>query len=292
MPVNSYGNDDFASSFLHGASVGNMIAQQRERQQELASEQALRAVQERHLAAQADQISYALQQKKEQDVKDEIDLQTGAVLHTQLVDSGVAPDEANGVVNDWMGRRNPDLLKKVATAQFMAEKPEIAQQALASRQAIAQGHDVAKVQAATIGASSRNPKGYAPSVSEKDALAMQNADDAVDKAYAVGDATEIDRAEKFRDNLQKGLERQHPDQVNLEGIKAIRNELGTVLKEYWSGGRDEKLVPEINRLKEQIKEATKKQAVGGATPAPAAAASAAPVTRFKLSPSGKLVPAQ
>lgn len=137
MPVNRFGNEDM-STFFQGAQVGNMMALRAERQQQLQSEAALRAVQERHLAAQADQLAWQLKQAQEQKVKDDIDLQTHQLFTGKLVEAGLPPAEAQSTMNDWLANRNPKLAKDVGQAQYWMDRPEMAQAKLASQEKIAQ----------------------------------------------------------------------------------------------------------------------------------------------------------
>lgn len=279
---------------------------------ELRSEDALRQVQERHLAAQADQIAQAAQFAAQDRQKMLGDLQMADTIHktlTETVDPGdKSPEEVSALAtqatDDWLLRNNPKAALLVGQARTWMAKPEQFQQTQATRMGVAQLGAESRLGVAQIGAqsrekiaSSRAPNGYAPSVSEKDAMALQRAADAVDKAYADPASTpeDIARVEKYESDLRGAMERQHPDKMAVQEVQALRTELGTVLKEYWSGGRDPKLVPEIERLKGEIRDKVKtgSRPLTGAPTGQSTTTTTAPKTRFKLDmKSGRLVPAE
>jgi len=106
MPI---GNSDFGADFARGAAIGNMLVQQRERAIELRSKAAMDAIQERHLAAQADMLSQHAALYKQQALKEQDDALTEkAVL-------AAAQDHHDYLVNE-MGLSEAEAAPEVINA--------------------------------------------------------------------------------------------------------------------------------------------------------------------------------
>jgi len=148
------GVTDFGADFARGAQVGNMQVMQQERMMQLRGQEALRIIQERHLAAQADQIAYNLAQAKAEKAKEDADLQMADEIHhtlTETVDPGdKTPEEvsaeATKATDEWLLNRNPKLALKVGQARAVLAKPELAQAGLETKEKIAQAQQAGALQ--------------------------------------------------------------------------------------------------------------------------------------------------
>ncbi len=139
------GVTDFGADFARGAAVGNMQVQQRERMIELQGQEALRMVQERHLAAQADAIANKLQEAQAEKVKEDQDLATADLVHktlTETIDPGdKSPEEVSSMAtkatDDWLVQHNPALARKVGRARTALAATGLSQEKLQTQEDIA-----------------------------------------------------------------------------------------------------------------------------------------------------------
>lgn len=127
------GVTDFSADFARGAQIGNMQVQQRERMIELQGQEALRRVQERHLAAQADALAYQLQQAQADKAEQDKVLQIADVTHqtmvSKLVSQGMpqatAEEKATQATDTWMANSYPKVAVAVGNARATLAKSKL-----------------------------------------------------------------------------------------------------------------------------------------------------------------------
>lgn len=146
--------DEFLSGVQIGGNLANLGQMRAERMMQLRAQAALQAVQERHLAAQAAQISQQVEfaaAKKAKEDEDLANFESTRKAMTEFTDWGdTPPDQVNqhatqAALTSLLGR-NPELALKIAVAQGAVEKPELAQQALQTRENIAQTQQAGALQ--------------------------------------------------------------------------------------------------------------------------------------------------
>lgn len=156
-----------------GANIGNMRVMRQERIMELQSQEALRRVQERHLAAQVDMLT----QKTQQEAKDQAEVDTGlkgADLMYQTLTETTPPmikadgteetpeeksQRVRGQVNQWMATKYPKAAEVYANAVNKLGKSALDEATMTLREAQAQR---ALAQAETAG----NKANFKPFVEE------------------------------------------------------------------------------------------------------------------------------
>lgn len=129
--------EDFGANFLRGAQVGNMRAMQLERAQELASQDALRRIQERNLAQEIDQRAQIFQKAQAEDAQDKADLAGFASLYHEQVSQKVnsaqmendaqaggsgEPVDASSIANETLQTMLPALAMKNPRAASLVTK--------------------------------------------------------------------------------------------------------------------------------------------------------------------------
>lgn len=271
-----------------GANIGNMRVMRQERMMELQSQEALRQIQERHLAAQADMLSYNLDQAKADKAKEDADLQKADMMHkvlTETVDPGdKTPEEVNQLAtqatDDWLVRNNPKAALKVANARFLMSKPEIAQQTIQSRENIATGRNAVSLQNAQTNAEARKYSadqhlaatvarlkegGMGHEAATTFAEKVNNWRDQQAQAEEEGD---LDTAASFGMKIQdayKHMRMTHPDQSQTIQLKNLQAEANKAYGEWVAGGmKNKKLEAEVIRTRKALADA---QGGGGAEPA-------------------------
>lgn len=279
MPVNRFGNEDM-STFFQGAQMGNMMALRAQRQQELQSEAALRAVQERHLAAQTEQIAYNLQQAQADKAKEDQDLATADLLHHTLTETTDAtPEQATQAVDQWLLTKNPKVALKVGQARMMMAKPELAQEALKTREEIAQTRAGATVQAAQIHADATAKRlgaaGMPMDAAGKFSAQLAGLRKQAADAYDAGDDEAASTAEQGIKDMWTYMDRTHPNVVRNLHAKNLQATASAAYKAYLdSGMKNKKLKAEWERAQEALQTAPTQEEGNGSSatpPAPSAA---------------------
>jgi hypothetical protein len=219
-------DENFGANLARGASIGNMQVMQAERAQQLRSEEALRMVQERHLAAQADQLAYNLQQAQAEKAKEDQDLQTADLIHHTMTETTDAtPEQATQATDQWLINRNPKAAMKIGQARFLMSKPELAQEALQTKENVAQTQAagaMARTQAQQAGALQRTQlRVQSPHL---DAFTQSLGD--YQKALESGDD---EKASMLKARLQK-LSGQLPSAAMREGedLATVKDKLATL----------------------------------------------------------------
>lgn len=272
MPVNAYGNEDF-SAFFRGAEVGNMLALRRERAQQLQSEAALRAVQERHLAAQADQIAYNLQQAQADKAKEDQDLATASLLHHTLTETtDTTPEQAAQATDQWLLNKNPKLALKVGQARMMLARPEMAQAALESKEKVAEIQADARKYAVDKRTEMLQQKlqgaGLQLEASGKFANRVVTLERQAREAREAGDDQAADDAEREVQLMHEDLARTHPNAARVLKQRMLQNKASEAYKQFLATGmKNKKLKEEADRTQAELQSLDENSPTGPSAPA-------------------------
>lgn len=261
-----------------GANIGNMRVMRQERMMELQSQEALRQIQERHLAAQAQMLDYNLQQAQAEKAQDDKALQDYQLLRTTLHETapdlpGMTPEESaqkkEDIALQTLITKRPAVGLRVAQAQLMASKPEQFQQQLKSREEIAAENNATRIQNTQTrlegtkytadkrfqAAQDRlnSPTATGSSAAGKYGNELRASRLRLQAAYDTGDMDSIMEEEQFLKDVQGYMEKTHPDKSAVTRSTMLMSKWRETYKAYLAG--DRKLKPEVDRLEGELAKA-------------------------------------
>lgn len=115
--------DEFLSGVQIGGNLANLGQMRAERMMQLRAQAALQAVQERHLAAQADQIAQQVQFAQAEKEQKDKDLAIADVTHQALIARGVPAEQAQKTTDAWLVGKNPRAALEIGQARSALAKP-------------------------------------------------------------------------------------------------------------------------------------------------------------------------
>lgn len=276
---------------------------------QLRSEEALRAVQERHLAAEADMLAYNLQTAREEKAKDDAALQTHRDMYTALTETAPPLPGMEGnpqadaeakqrIADQWLVNNRPTAAQRVAVARYWMQRPEAAEAALQERLQAAQIRAGAQTQvaetraeatkysadqrtAATIERLKRSGMGHDAATTFAGNVNEWREQQA--QAEAEGD---LERAASFGQRIQDAYEhlnRTHPDASQTLHIKNLQATAQAAYKAYLDTGmKNKKLKEEWERAQKALEGVKPLPSQTQSLPPTAGASSPSPLPEFQV----------